>query len=118
MRMMACLSCDATWGPLSAPRVCPECGKDGAPIPQVLQGCAYPGRETHGKPTLDPGIVALLTALRALVEKLDIVAADSRYEAVWVSYMVHGGRYSGPTYSAELEAAKLLLAAHHEGAQE
>lgn len=45
-------------------------------------------------------------ALATLVHK---VHGDPRYEAVWVSYHVHGGRYSEPTYSAELDAARAAL---------
>lgn len=52
-----------------------------------------------------------LARLKKLVEKLEAVHADPRYLAVWQSYMIHGGRYTEPTYTAELEAAKAFLTA-------
>lgn len=49
-------------------------------------------------------------ALRVLVEKLEAVHADPRFVAVWFSFQNHGGRYTEPTYTAELDAAKAALA--------
>ena len=52
---------------------------------------------------------ALRAALQVLVNKLEVVHADKRYEAVWVMYEIHGGHYSGPKYADELAAAKQSL---------
>jgi hypothetical protein len=49
-------------------------------------------------------------ALKTLLTRLDEVHADSRYMSVWMLYAAHGGRYTEPTYTAELEAARKALA--------
>lgn len=46
---------------------------------------------------------------RALVEKLLEIHKDSRYMAVWSSYMIHGGKYAGPQYDKELKALQSAL---------
>ena len=56
----------------------------------------------------------LCLTLGTLVRKLDAVHVDSRYKAVWESYMLHGGRYREPTYTAELDAARKLLGSFNE----
>jgi hypothetical protein len=48
-------------------------------------------------------------ALRALIDRLDLVHEDERYKSVWMMYMIHGGRYDGPTYEQELRDAKRAL---------
>lgn len=48
-------------------------------------------------------------ALEALVKRLDEVHADPQYRGVWQMHMIHGGRYSGLTYTAELKAAHEAL---------
>ena len=58
---------------------------------------------------MTPREAQLAEALRTLVEKLDAVHADPRFQAVWTSYMVHGGRYTEPRYDKELSAAKAAL---------
>ena len=50
-------------------------------------------------------------ALAGLVNRLDAIHADPRYESVWTSYMIHGGRYNGPTYVEELARARATLKA-------
>lgn len=52
---------------------------------------------------------ALVEALSALVEKLDLVHDDPRYEAVWTISQLHAGPYTGPQYDKELEAGRLAL---------
>ena len=52
----------------------------------------------------------LREALAGLVEKLDVVHGDSRYESVWAIAQLHGGvPYSGPTYTAELATARAAI---------
>lgn len=46
----------------------------------------------------------------ALVAKLDQVHADKRFEAVWDTAQAHLGPYTGPSYTAELNALDLALA--------
>ena len=47
--------------------------------------------------------------LGTLVRKLDAIHEDPRYKAVWESFMLHGGRYTEPTYTEELERARAVL---------
>jgi hypothetical protein len=54
-------------------------------------------------------ITRLAEAARALVGRLDQIERDPRYQAVWHAYLVHGGRYTGPTYTAELAALREAL---------
>ena len=49
-------------------------------------------------------------ALQNLVAKLEQIHADPQYQSVWTLSMIHGAHYSGPTYEAELNAAKRVLA--------
>ena len=44
--------------------------------------------------------------LKALVERLDFVHETPAYKSVWVINHLHVGPYSGPTYEAELNAAR------------
>lgn len=44
-----------------------------------------------------------------LVRKLEAIHEDPRYKAVWESFMLHGGRYTEPTYTTEFEAAQKIL---------
>jgi hypothetical protein len=48
----------------------------------------------------------LRAALEGLVTKIDLISKDPRYEAVWLIAQIHNGPYTGPTYSAELDAAR------------
>lgn len=48
-------------------------------------------------------------ALRALVERLDVVHADPTYQTVWVLAQIHGAPYEGPKYDVELSAARAAL---------
>ena len=47
-------------------------------------------------------------ALAALINRLDEIHDDPAYKAL-ASYMIHGGRYHGPTYVAELARARAAL---------
>lgn len=49
----------------------------------------------------------LRETLRDLVDALD--ACEPGIEAAFMMQQIHGGRYTGPTYSDELEAAKAAL---------
>lgn len=49
-------------------------------------------------------------ALQSLVDRLDEIHADPAYKSVWTSYMIHGGRYEGPTYVDALARARAALA--------
>ncbi len=51
----------------------------------------------------------LREALRRLVDRLEFVKNDERYMAVWILFSTHGGRYDGPTYTAELDNARSIL---------
>ena len=51
----------------------------------------------------------LETTFWAFVNKLDAIHEDPAYKSVWASYMIHGGRYQGPTYTAELAAVRAVL---------
>jgi hypothetical protein len=50
-------------------------------------------------------------ALQALVARLRAVHGSDSYRAVWTLHAMHGGRYDGPTYTDELDAAEAALAA-------
>jgi len=54
-------------------------------------------------------VAQLETALNGLVNRLDEAHADPRYKAVWTIAQLHGAPYSGPTYTAELAAARTAL---------
>ena len=58
---------------------------------------------------LEQRISTLEAALRGLVDRLDIVHADSKYRAVWTLHMIHNGPYDGPKYKDELDAARKAL---------
>ncbi len=49
------------------------------------------------------------TALRNLVAALDAIEAHPDWHNVWTIANAHGARYTGPTYKAELEAARAVL---------
>jgi len=51
----------------------------------------------------------LRAALQGLVDRLDEIHADPAYQSVWTSYMIHGGRYQGPTYVDALARARAAL---------
>ena len=52
---------------------------------------------------------ALEEALGALVARLDLIHDNEEYQGVWVLHQVHGGKYEGPTYTAELDQARAVL---------
>ncbi len=49
------------------------------------------------------------TALAVLVKRLDVVRDSAEYRSVWDMAYVHDGAYSGPTFAAELEAARAVV---------
>jgi len=52
-----------------------------------------------------------VTLIRKLVAKLDEVDVDSRYQAVWEFYAIHGAKYTGPDYRQELDEMRAALSA-------
>jgi hypothetical protein len=54
-------------------------------------------------------IERLKEALRQLVDRLDLVHADDRYESVWSISQMYVGPYKGPTYTKELAIARAAL---------
>jgi hypothetical protein len=54
----------------------------------------------------------LVEALRKLTDQLRLIHKDDNYLAVWIVAQSHLGRYSGPYYVTELEAAEQALARH------
>ena len=52
-------------------------------------------------------------ALEGLVDRLDQIHDDPAYRSVWTSYMIHGGRYDGPTYVDALARAREALNLFH-----
>jgi DNA repair exonuclease SbcCD ATPase subunit len=52
----------------------------------------------------------LRAALEKLLNAMETVHADERYKAVWTISFLHIGPYVGPTYVAELEAARAAIA--------
>ncbi len=50
-------------------------------------------------------------ALKNLIERLDAVHEDPQYKGVWTLHHVHGGRYTGLTYTKALEQARKALEA-------
>ena len=60
---------------------------------------------------------AMLAALEALVNQLEVCHNDERFRSVWVLSHLHIGPYSGPKYESELEAAKAAIAKARGGSQ-
>lgn len=58
---------------------------------------------------LEQRIERLEAALRALTNKLRLVEQSEHWKAVWSTYYIHGGKYEGPTYKAELLNAEQAL---------
>lgn len=48
--------------------------------------------------------------LRQLADRLDFIHEDPAYRSVWAINQIHVGPYQGPTYEAELAAARAFLA--------
>lgn len=44
-----------------------------------------------------------------LLKQLEAVHADPRFEAVWTMYALHGGHYTGPFYTRELDDLRSAL---------
>jgi hypothetical protein len=51
----------------------------------------------------------LETTFWAFVNKLDAIHDDPAYKSVWTVHQIHVGPYQGPTYTAELAAARAVL---------
>ena len=43
------------------------------------------------------------------ITKIEEIHADPRYITVWTQYLIHGGKYDGPSYEQELRALKQAL---------
>ena len=52
---------------------------------------------------------SLREALRGLVDRLDLIAADHEFQGVWTLHMIHGGIYSGPNWVDALARAREAL---------
>lgn len=52
--------------------------------------------------SLTAELAGLKWPAQLLVNKLSVVHADAKYLAVWTCWQLHFGRYTGPTYEAEL----------------
>lgn len=52
----------------------------------------------------------LIEGARQLVEKIDAVHNDGRYQWVWQSAQLHGTPYEGPKYDGELAELRAILA--------
>jgi hypothetical protein len=52
----------------------------------------------------------LRKTLQDLVSKLELIANDNQFKGIFVLNHVHGGSYTGPTWTEEFEAAKKVLA--------
>jgi hypothetical protein len=48
--------------------------------------------------------------LKALIDKLDVIAADPQFQSMAVMSYIHGVQYTGPNWATELAAAKAFLA--------
>jgi hypothetical protein len=53
-------------------------------------------------------IAELRAALARLVDRLDFIHDDDKFKSVWIVNQLHVGPYTGPTYEAELNAARAL----------
>lgn len=49
-------------------------------------------------------------ALQRLVDKIDQMQVDERFQDVWAMYELHKRSYGGPSYDQELEDAREVLA--------
>lgn len=62
-------------------------------------------------PTETPHPLAV-EAARKLVEKLELIHKDSKFQSVWIINQMHAGPYTGPTYENELAELKKALTFH------
>ena len=60
-------------------------------------------------------VVRLIVAANRLVNKLDRVHADPKYQSVWSINQLHAGPYDGPTWTNELEELRYELEWIREG---
>jgi hypothetical protein len=51
----------------------------------------------------------LLNAARSLVERLDLVHDDPKYQGVWQMAQSRNGQYTGPQYKKELDALREIV---------
>lgn len=56
-----------------------------------------------------PHLLAIARAANELLDRLDAVHADERYKSVWISYMIHGGKYTEPTYKFAMDRLRAAL---------
>lgn len=88
------------------------CAVDCATIVWVDEQLAALRAENEALKKAEREKVELAEALRNLVTRLDFIHADPTYAGVWQISQLHFGPYTGPTYTAELDAARAALAAH------
>ena len=55
------------------------------------------------------GLLAVARAAEDLKNRLGAVHADERYQSVWILYKIHGGEYTEPTYTVELDKLREAL---------
>lgn len=55
-------------------------------------------------------MMKIINAAKALVDKLDLIEADPKFQSVWVMTANHGVPYTGPTYSYEKQILRNALA--------
>lgn len=53
--------------------------------------------------------MSVTDAAKKLVERLDEIARDPRYQSVWTMYAIHGMTYDGPFYVDELNELRRAL---------
>lgn len=68
------------------------------------------GVEIHRERDLQATALELRNALEQLLAKLDAIEAHPEFKSVFTLHMIHGGRYAGPNWKDEYEAARAALA--------
>jgi hypothetical protein len=54
-------------------------------------------------------LVRIRTALKNLLDKLDLVNASPEYKGIWTIAHAHGIEYTGPTYEVEFYEARNVI---------
>ena len=54
----------------------------------------------------DAEIERLKSSLECLVNKLDAIGNDPQFNGIFSLHHIHGGRYTGPNWSEELQCAR------------
>ncbi len=97
---------------MSKPRTAHRSARDGQ---FVSEDEASRNADTTTRETFDRRADAVIDAAITLVARLREVHEDPAYVGVWMLHHAHGGRYDGPTYTAELAALTAALDAMEEG---